>query len=89
MNTEEKAEMFREWFVEGISRGASHLIISYNEYDGLHPIYVFPEQPIKNEVEKYASDPYYNIDCVMDLIRSREDQVYAAAAPKNRLTSFA
>jgi hypothetical protein len=43
----------KEWCLEGRDRGASYLIIVHDEcYDCNSPIFVFPEQDIREEIAK-------------------------------------
>lgn len=87
MKSKEKALVYKEWFVEGVGRGASHMLIVSTQYDALLPVYIFPEQSLERERLTLARDPYYTIHSTMSLVESMEDQVNAAAAPKHRLIS--
>lgn len=83
----EKVSAYKEWFKEGVSRGANYMLIVETEYDGLMPVFVFPEQSLEEEVKRFARDNYYTVHTYMDLVESMDDQVNAAAAPKHRLVS--
>ena len=87
MSPTEKEKIFNDWFVEGVHRCARYLIIVSSKYDYLEPAYVYPEQNIQNEVLRFAADPYYKIEGVIDLLNSKKDQVNALAVPNHILIS--
>jgi len=88
MDPDTKKDVLRDWFVEGIHRGARFVVVIYDELECMErPIFVFPEQNIQMEVVKQVADHTVKMVTVMDLLQDRREQIEAANLPREMVNS--
>lgn len=66
----------RDWFKEGISKRATHLIVVCDTYDYEdYPVYVMPDQDVREEESNYNRVNLQKIMEVYNLSRDVEEQI--------------
>jgi hypothetical protein len=66
----------RIWFKEGTFRGATHLIVVCDTYDWEdYPVYVMPEQDVREEESNYDDKNMQKIMEVYNLSMDMEKQI--------------
>jgi len=82
-----REDVLKDWFVEGVHRGAKYLIVVSDPLEQEErPIYVFPEQDITLETQKLTATAL-EISDIINLMEGMSPQIKLALIPKNRLIS--
>lgn len=78
--------VLKDWFIEGIHRGARYMLIIFDYFEEEErPIFVFPEQDITKEVVKQIEDATVELKAVIDLLDDADRQIRAVNFP-DRIT---
>lgn len=71
----------REWFLHGVAKGATHMVIAVDTWDHEdYPVYVMPGENSRDIADKYDGKDMQRVMEVYDLAMDMEEQLGAHRA---------